>query len=221
MEVLRGPFSALYGNSAGGVVSVFSEAPPATPELEADALAGSDGLWRAGASWRGPLTASAGLRVDAARAAADGYRRHSAWRRDAAQAQLRAALAGGGELTVLLNHLDLTADDPQGLTAAELARDRRASSPGALLFDTRKTVEQQQLGARFVQPVGQWRELALVAYAGHRQTFQGLSVPVAAQASPTSGGGVIDLDRDYRGLDARWQARPAHAHRRQRLRAGR
>lgn len=208
VEVLRGPYSALYGNSAGGVVSVFSEAPPPAAELEADALAGSDGLWRAGASWRGPLTANAGLRVDAARAAADGYRRHSAWRRDAAQAQLRAALAGGGELTVLLNHLDLVADDPQGLTAAELARDRRASSPGALLFDTRKTVEQQQLGARFVQPVGAWQELALVAYAGRRQTFQGLSVPVAAQASPASGGGVIDLDRDYRGLDARWQARP-------------
>jgi iron complex outermembrane receptor protein len=208
VEVLRGPFSALYGNSAGSVIAVFSEAPPSAHEMEGDGLAGSDGLWRAGASWRGPLTDHAGLRVDAARATADGYRRHSAWRRDAAQAQLRARFSGGGELTLLLNHLDLAADDPQGLTAAELARDRRVSSPGALLFDTRKTVEQQQLGARFVQAVGDWQELALVAYAGRRQTFQGLSVPVAAQASPTSGGGVIDLDRDYRGLDARWQARP-------------
>jgi iron complex outermembrane receptor protein len=31
MEVLRGPFSALYGNSSGGVISLFTEeAPPAT-----------------------------------------------------------------------------------------------------------------------------------------------------------------------------------------------
>ena len=29
IEVIRGPFSALYGNSSGGVISVFSEAPPA------------------------------------------------------------------------------------------------------------------------------------------------------------------------------------------------
>ena len=29
MEVLRGPFSALYGNSSGGVISLFTEdAPP-------------------------------------------------------------------------------------------------------------------------------------------------------------------------------------------------
>ena len=29
MEVLRGPFSALYGNSSGGVISIFTEdAPP-------------------------------------------------------------------------------------------------------------------------------------------------------------------------------------------------
>ena len=31
IEVLRGPFSALYGNASGGVISVFTEDPPAAP----------------------------------------------------------------------------------------------------------------------------------------------------------------------------------------------
>ena len=136
IEVLRGPFSVLYGNSSGGVVSVFSEAPPARAEAGAEGRAGSDGLWRASASWRGPVAGNAGLRLDLQRAAADGYRRHSAWRRDGAQLQLRGQTSRGGEWTVLGNHLDLAADDPQGLTAAQLAGDRRASSQGALLFDT-------------------------------------------------------------------------------------
>jgi iron complex outermembrane receptor protein len=34
-----------------------------------------------------------------------------------------------------------------------------------------------------------------------------LSVPVAAQAAPGSGGGVVDLDRDYGGADVRWRHR--------------
>src|SRR5690606_32222423 len=71
--------------------------------------------------------------------------------------------------------------------------------------------EQQQLGARWRQPLADTHELALVAWGGRRQTFQVLSVPVFAQASPTSGGGVIDLDRDFAGADLRWSWRPVDA----------
>src|SRR5712691_7894223 len=41
VEVLRGPFSALYGNSAGGVINVLTEDGPETPTLEESALIGS------------------------------------------------------------------------------------------------------------------------------------------------------------------------------------
>src|SRR5690242_18325918 len=34
IEVLRGPFSALYGNASGGVISVFTEDPPEAPYAE-------------------------------------------------------------------------------------------------------------------------------------------------------------------------------------------
>ena len=209
IEVLRGPFSALHGNAAGGVIAVFSAPAPDVPEAEVALLAGSDGLWRAGASWRGPLDAAAhhGLRVDAARTAGDGWRERSAWRRDGAQALLRGTFDGGATYTVLFNHLDLKAEDPQGLNATELSRDRRAASPNSVLFGARKTVEQAQLGARVEQPFGDAQSLALTGWRGRRQTFQILTVPVFAQANPTHGGGVIDLDRDYHGVDARWQWR--------------
>src|SRR6267142_5834227 len=38
VEVLRGPFSVLYGNSAGGVISIQTEDGPEQPTIEADAL---------------------------------------------------------------------------------------------------------------------------------------------------------------------------------------
>jgi iron complex outermembrane receptor protein len=40
IEVLRGPFSALYGNSSGGVISIFTEDGPPGAELAATAVAG-------------------------------------------------------------------------------------------------------------------------------------------------------------------------------------
>ena len=203
IEVLRGPFSALYGNASGGVIEIFSAPPPERLEAAFGLVAGANDLWRASASLRGPLGTENGYRIDGARFETDGYRRHSAARRDATQALLRGD-TGATRYTLIANTLDLEAQDPQGLTRAELAIDRRASSPNALRFDARKTVAQQQAGGRIERDLGAEQQLALMLYAGRRQTTQMLTVPVAAQASPTSGGGAIDLDRDYRGGDLRW-----------------
>src|ERR1044071_7238321 len=46
VEVLRGPFSALYGNSSGGVVQVFTEDGAGAPKLAVGAGGGSDGQQR-------------------------------------------------------------------------------------------------------------------------------------------------------------------------------
>lgn len=203
IEVLRGPFSTLYGNAAGGVIEIFSAPPPDELQAAFGFVAGPDDLWRASASLRGPLTQAHGVRVDGARIESGGYRRHSASHRDASQALLRGAWAHT-RYTLLANTLDLQAQDPQGLTRAELALDRRASSPNALRFDARKTVDQQQIGGRLEHDLGDEQQLTLLLYGGHRRTTQMLTVPVAAQASPTSNGGAIDLARDYRGTDLRW-----------------
>src|SRR5438309_3006455 len=46
IEVLRGPFSALYGNASGGVIVVDTMDGPDTPMAEVDVLGGSYGTWR-------------------------------------------------------------------------------------------------------------------------------------------------------------------------------
>lgn len=207
IEVLRGPFSALYGNAAGGVIDVATASAPDPAEATGGLALGDFGLRHATAGWRGQWGAAGqgDALLDLGRIRSDGFRRHSRSRRDQAQVLVRGDLGGQGEWTVLANHMDLAALDPQGLTAAELGRDRRAASPGARQFDTRKTVRQDQAGFRVVRPLGAADTLTVTGWGGHRQTFQVLSVPVAAQASPLSGGGVIDLDRDFHGVDLRWR----------------
>src|SRR5690606_12567997 len=49
--------------------------------------------------------------------------------------------------------------------------------------------------------------LRLMAYYGQRTTRQYLAIPPASQQAPSHAGGVIDLQRDYGGLDARWESK--------------
>ncbi|KAK0348077.1 hypothetical protein LTR94_038655, partial [Friedmanniomyces endolithicus] len=49
VEVLRGPYSALYGNSSGGVILAYTEDGAAPPSVSASAWGGSFGTWRYGA----------------------------------------------------------------------------------------------------------------------------------------------------------------------------
>jgi iron complex outermembrane receptor protein len=246
VEVLRGPFSALYGNAAGGVVRFTSKPPAARAGATLSAVAGGDarnlslgwsGPWRGGGGGDGDGRDDAGYRIDAERLDADGYRRHSQARRDVAQARFTWRTSGGSDLALTAYRLDLRADDPQGLTLAQATVDPRAASAGALAFDTRKTVRQSQVGLRVSRDDADAGAVAGLgadadaeadgrggwsfgAYAGTRGTWQLLSIPSQAQAAPGSGGGVIDLDRGYGGADLHGTWRTSFAGRPLMLAAG-
>src|SRR5579863_5013466 len=81
VEVLRGPFSALYGNSSGGVISVFTrDAPPGT-RIDATAEYGSFDAQRYALEGMRGTPGPLDLVVDAYQFATGGYRDHSAAQR--------------------------------------------------------------------------------------------------------------------------------------------
>jgi iron complex outermembrane receptor protein len=203
--VLRGPFSALYGNASGGVIQFFTADPAVAPEASLQAAIGADAFRRTALAASGPWRrgAQGGYRIDAERLDSGGFRDHSRARRDVVQARLVGETRGGARLAFTANGLDLEALDPQGLTMAQAIANPRAASAGALAFDTRKQVRQRQAGVRIERPLSGAGTVVVGIHAGTRDTWQMLSVPVFAQAAPGSGGGVIDLARDYGGIDAR------------------
>jgi iron complex outermembrane receptor protein len=207
VEVLRGPFSALYGNASGGVIEFFSADPSRRLAAGAHVAVGSDALWERDAWLSGPWSAQGdgGYRIDAGRLDLGGYREHSRARRDTLQARLVADARPGTRVALTINSFDLHADDPQGLSLEQALRSPRAASAGALAFDTRKRVRQEQAGLRVEQSLGPHTVVTLSTWAGTRWTFQMLSIPVDAQSAPGSGGGVVDLAREYSGADLRWR----------------
>lgn len=205
VEVLRGPFSALYGNSSGGVISLYSETPTGPPRLDAGVAFGSDGLRRVAASSSGRAGGFA-YTLGASRFETDGYRQHSRTERRLANARLSWKLGSDTQLTLVANQVELPeAQDPLGLTRAQWQADPRGVDAGALNFDTRKTMAQTQGGLVLEHGVDAANTLRLMVYRGHRTTLQFQSIPVATQGGPLHPGGVIDLARDYQGADLRWR----------------
>jgi iron complex outermembrane receptor protein len=204
IEVLRGPFSVLYGNSSGGVINVFTQAPSPTPVAGASATAGSFDTWRLGATASG-RGGSIGYTASVARFETGGYRDHSAAVRTNANALLRWEAGPRTSVTFVANALDMPdTQDPLGLTREQYEADPRSVAPVALIFDTRKSVDQVQGGFAAQQRLDEANALGLTLHAGNRGTQQFQSIPVAVQANPLHPGGVIDLQRPYAGIDARW-----------------
>ena len=111
-----------------------------------------------------------------------------------------------GRLRITLNALDIPeAEDPLGLTRAQWQEDPRQASPQALQFRTRKSTEQQQLGAQLAGDIAPNWSYQAAAWGGRRSVTQFQAIPVAVQAPPNHPGGVIDFDRTYGGVDARVQ----------------
>jgi iron complex outermembrane recepter protein len=204
IEVLRGPFSALYGNSSGGVVSVFTENGRPGTQITPFAQFGSYGTTHFGIKAAGQQ-GSANYVLGASRFATDGYRRHSAATRDTGNAKLRIATGDNASLTLVGNAVDMRdVQDPLGLTRAAMEADPRGVAQNAITFNTRKSVRQQQLGLHYERIVSSADTLNAVVYGGQRATTQFLPIPPSAQAAPTSAGGMIDLGRHYAGVDLRW-----------------
>jgi iron complex outermembrane receptor protein len=202
VEVLRGPFSALYGNSSGGVISIFTEDAPPGLRLDASAEYGSFDEQRY--ALKGMLGEPGGFNLvaDASHFATDGYRDHSAAQRDVFNAKARWQLDGSSTLTLIANAIDLPhAQDPLGLTAAQLASNREQAGTGALAYDTRKSVNQEQLGAHYERRLSATDDLSAVLYGGGRDTTQYQAIPKATEGAPTNPGGVIVLVHGYEGVD--------------------
>jgi len=211
VEVLRGPYSALYGNSAGGVLSIETAPGEGRPQLRVDGLGGSFGLRRTGVQASGAHSASDSVlrdyRLSINRSEADGYRDHSAMRKTTGNARLGFDLSNASALTLTANSVNITAQDPLGLTADDWRNRPRSVAANALTYDTRKTVKQTQLGLNLVSDLTDRHTLQVMVYGGQRKTVQYQAIPNGAQTAPGHAGGVIDLKRDYGGVDLRWTAR--------------
>lgn len=228
IEVLRGPFSAIYGNASGGVIQAFTEDGPAGTVLSGMLLGGSYGTSRGEIKLGGTLGGTAGASsaggadangttaipgpfnymIDVSRFQTHGYREHSAATRYQSSAKLVYRFDHRSTLTLVANNLyQGDTQDPLGLTRAQVIADPRQADASATTFNTRKSIDNTQGGLVYEHKFSTANTVKLIGYAGTRQILQFLAVPVGAQIPLTNSGGVVDLDREFGGLGLRWTYR--------------
>jgi iron complex outermembrane recepter protein len=196
IEVLRGPFSSLYGNAAGGVIVVQTGDGPTIPAGEASFALGSYRTWRAALKYGGQWERLNGI-AELSRFRTDGYRVHSAAVRDQLNGKLRFALRPETALTLVANSLrQPETQDPLGLTRAQLEQNPRQAVPFAFTFNTRKTVYHEQIGATLEHRFSGASRLQATVYGGDRWVEQYLAF---SGVTLTSSGGVVQLDRNFGG----------------------
>ena len=190
VEVLRGPASALYGNAAGGVISIQSELGSAEPYADARIAVGDYGYRKyqvktAGAAGRlDYLVSLSDLQID-------GYREHSEAENTQLNSRFLFRLSDNTEVGWAISATDQPiSNDPGGVTRAEAAANPRAARDRNVDFDAGEALDQQKLGISFKHAFPGGGELRARSYYLARDFRNRL---------PFTNGGIVALDRSFAG----------------------
>jgi iron complex outermembrane receptor protein len=215
IEVMRGPFSALYGNSSGGVIQLFTEDAPQSPVIGATAMFGSYSTKRQVMDAAGQIDGLEYL-LNVSNFETDGYRDNSESDKQAATAKFKLNISNDTKLTTLVNWFEQDAQDPIGLNRARAFNSslRDTVVPAALFANTSVSRNHTQVGFNFEHAFNANNKITLTPYVGTRKNAQILTTTALATglvgsctaASPPAGtcARLSEIDREFYGMDARW-----------------
>jgi len=219
IEVMRGPFSSLYGNSSGGVIQMFTQDAPATPTFGATTMFGSYNTKRNVLEAAGQLE---GLEysLNVSNFESDGYRANSSSNKQMATAKFKFNLNEDTKVTTLVNWFDQEAQDPLGLDRARAFSNstRDKVVPAALFANTSVKRDHTQVGFNIEHAFNENNKLTLTPYIGTRNNAQILTTTALATTLNGPGGTstnpcnttrgtcarLSEISREFYGIDARW-----------------
>ncbi len=199
VNVLTGPVAALYGNGAGGVIRLQTQAPTIN-NIAFGGSADESGLARENVlgEWQQNDFA---LRAQGSHLQAAGDHPHAHAEREQLGAQayyhfdnnIQAQLRFDKESAPQLQ-------DPLGLTELEWQTDPQQLNSAATFFNTRKQIHHQQTALSLRQAEG-GRRWQLALWNGKRAIEQYLAQKGDAIANS---GGVVDLQRNFNGANGNY-----------------
>lgn len=144
IEVLKGPAGSMYGASTGGVLLLKSQAGETHTanwgSLKTNVLVGQYGTLNHTYAYT-LVNEKVNTVISYARSQADGYREHSAVRRDVLNTRSSIVYGKSSTLHLLFNYSTIDYQTPGGLTIEQVAENRRQARPATRF--TPSAIEQQ------------------------------------------------------------------------------
>lgn len=200
IEVLRGPLAVLYGNGAGGVISLSSREQVPTAVTSRIAQSDTQQQYQLQLSQQND---SDSWQLAAKHFETEGFRPHSAARKQQLQLGWQRLLTDDLTLKVRVDWADdPRLQDPLSLSIPQWRDDPTQTVSQAATFDTHKTTRQRQVSLALQQSGAAPWQVAI--WQGKRNVNQRLAFTGEAISSA---GGDIALERDYLGMNAqkKWQ----------------
>ena len=208
VEFMRGPFSALYGNSSGGVVQSITRKGDKDPTLSLGFSVDRFNTIRSSATYEGQLE-KLNYIMSASEISSDGWRDHSAFKKDNFNGKFIYEQNQDTKVTMVLNYFNQPYTlDPQSLSPAQFGIDPKKSPENATITgsaattasdkaasiaaDSRVYKQQSLAGLILDHNIGQSQTIRLMGYYGIRENLQYLT---------TSASG---FRRNLGGADLKW-----------------
>lgn len=207
IEVMRGPFSALYGNSSGGVIQMLTKDAPKTPEVGTTVMFGSYDTKRQIMDAAG-ITENIEYLLNVSNFETNGYRDHSASDKQQATAKFKINISEDTKLTTLVNWFEQKAQDPSGLprvavtgvaAAPSAFNDPKGVANAVNNANTRVSRSHAQVGFNLEHTFNEHNALNVMAYVGSRENTQILATNAQGTNARSS-----NISREFYGTDVRW-----------------
>lgn len=205
VEVMRGPFSALYGNSSGGVIQLITKDAPKTAEIGGTVMFGSDDTKRQILNAAGTAENIEYL-LNVSNFETDGYRDNSSGDKQQATAKFKFNISEDTKLSALVNWFEQKAQDPGGLDRARAFNSRTRDNvvPAILFANTNVKRDHTQVGFNLEHAFNENNKLSIIPYVGTRMNAQVLTTSPLATALANTNARLSEIDREFYGTDVRW-----------------
>lgn len=205
IEVMRGPFSALYGNSSGGVIQMFTENAPEKPEVGGTVMFGSYGTKRQILNAAGSYDGVEYL-LNVSHFETDSFRDHGKGDKKMATAQFKFNISDDTKLSTLINWFEQDAQDPLGLDRARAysSSTRNQSITAASLANTGVKRDHTQVGFNLEYSVDANNKISFIPYIGTRGNEQVLTTTPLSTRLATTSARLSEIEREFYGIDWRW-----------------
>ena len=172
VEVVRGPVSALYAGSPGGVVNVVSRTGRDSRGISVGALRGALGFRKYNGTAGGVFAGGRGSAfAGASYTSADGYRTHSGGDILRGQVAFDYVPAPGTRFVIEANGSRLDSRLPGAQTQPQFDADPTAAAPAAVMWGFGRRDNRYRGGARIEQAVGGGIASGYFFYAGRTLDF--------------------------------------------------